>query len=183
MYADIAPHDPAGVLQDEFLNARGAIARFSRNSIEIRVLDVQECPQADVAIAAAVVAALKLLVAERWTDVAAQQSVEVEPLERVLLATIRDAERAVIDDAGLLRQFGVTREAGISLGELWHHLRQEAATASPHLAVAPLAPTLTHGPLARRISSRLGANPAPGDLRCTYRELTDDLAGGCPLEP
>jgi gamma-glutamyl:cysteine ligase YbdK (ATP-grasp superfamily) len=183
MYADIAPYDPEGVLQDEFLNARGAIARFSRNSIEIRVLDVQECPQADVAIAAAVVAALKLLVAERWTDVAAQQSVEVEPLERVLLATIRDAERAVIDDAGLLRQFGVTREAGISLGELWHHLRQEAATASPHLAVAPLAPTLTHGPLARRISSRLGANPAPGDLRCTYRELTDDLAGGCPLEP
>ncbi|MBL8851852.1 MAG: hypothetical protein JNG89_19425, partial [Planctomycetaceae bacterium] len=51
LYAAIAPHDPAGILQEEFLNARGAIARFSRGSIEIRVIDVQECPAADLAIA------------------------------------------------------------------------------------------------------------------------------------
>ena len=50
MYAQIAPHDPSGVLRDEFLNARGAIARFSRGAIEIRVIDVQECPAADLAI-------------------------------------------------------------------------------------------------------------------------------------
>ncbi len=50
MYQDIAPKDPEGLLQHEFLNSRGAIARFERNAIEIRVLDVQECPQADVAI-------------------------------------------------------------------------------------------------------------------------------------
>ncbi|MCZ7598158.1 MAG: glutamate-cysteine ligase family protein [Gammaproteobacteria bacterium] len=39
MYADIAPHDPDGILQEEWLNSRGAIARFDRNAIEIRVLD------------------------------------------------------------------------------------------------------------------------------------------------
>ena len=38
-------YDPEGVLRHEWLNARGAIARFDRNTIEIRVLDVQECPR------------------------------------------------------------------------------------------------------------------------------------------
>ena len=33
------------------MNSRGAIARFDRNAIEIRVIDVQECPKADLAIA------------------------------------------------------------------------------------------------------------------------------------
>ncbi len=50
MYDDIAPLDPDGVLQDEFLNSRGAIARFDRGSIEIRVINIQECPAADLAV-------------------------------------------------------------------------------------------------------------------------------------
>jgi carboxylate-amine ligase len=50
MYADIAPFDPDGLLQEEWLNARGAIARFDRNAIEIRVTDIQECPAADMAV-------------------------------------------------------------------------------------------------------------------------------------
>jgi gamma-glutamyl:cysteine ligase YbdK (ATP-grasp superfamily) len=122
MYADIRPYDPDGVLQDEYLNARGAIARFSRGSIEIRLLDVQECPAADLAIAGMVIDVLKRLVAETWTDVAAQQSVEIEPLERVLLATIRDAERAVIEDAEVLAQFGMEGARRVKAGELWEHL-------------------------------------------------------------
>ena len=51
MYAEIAPLDPEGELQDEWLNSRGAIARFQRDAIEIRLLDVQETPYADLAIA------------------------------------------------------------------------------------------------------------------------------------
>ena len=35
---DLAPHDPEGVLRHEWVNARGAIARFDRMAIEIRVL-------------------------------------------------------------------------------------------------------------------------------------------------
>jgi glutamate---cysteine ligase / carboxylate-amine ligase len=55
MYEDIAPHDPDKILQYEWLNSRGAIARFDRNAIEIRVLDTQETAQADIAIAAMIV--------------------------------------------------------------------------------------------------------------------------------
>ena len=59
IYRDLAPHDPEGVLRHEWVNARGAIARFDRMAIEIRVLDVQETPAMDVAYAALIVEVLK----------------------------------------------------------------------------------------------------------------------------
>src|SRR5690606_34786160 len=54
IYRDLAPLDPAGTLRHEWVNARGAIARFDRSAIEIRLLDTQECPAADIAVAALV---------------------------------------------------------------------------------------------------------------------------------
>ena len=56
---------PSGVLRHEWVNARGAIARFDRMAIEIRVLDVQETPLMDVAYAALIVDVLKFLCDER----------------------------------------------------------------------------------------------------------------------
>lgn len=50
-YRAIAPYDKEGLLQEEWLNSRGAIARFDRGAIEIRVLDIQECPRMDISIA------------------------------------------------------------------------------------------------------------------------------------
>ena len=97
MYAQIAPHDPEGVLQHEWLNSRGAIARFDRRAIEIRVVDVQECPQADVAIAAATSAVIRSLYDARYAPLDEQQAIATEVLYDVLLASIRDADDAVID--------------------------------------------------------------------------------------
>ncbi|MGB3646979.1 MAG: glutamate-cysteine ligase family protein, partial [Desulfobulbales bacterium] len=58
MYRDIEPFDPEGTLRDEWLNARGAIARFDRNAIEIRIIDIQECSKSDLAITAGINAVL-----------------------------------------------------------------------------------------------------------------------------
>ena len=175
LYAQIAKHDPAGVLRNEWLNARGAIARFSRNTIEIRVLDVQECPQADVAICAAVVAVLKALVGERWTPLAVQQSVEVEPLASILLTSIRNAEEAVIYDREYLELFGFPGES-CTAGELWGYLidalPELSGLSSPWRE--PLAVILDEGPLARRIVSALEAN----DLHDVYGELCRCLDQG-----
>lgn len=38
-------------IRHEFVNSRGAILRFDRNAIEVRVVDLQECVKMDVAIA------------------------------------------------------------------------------------------------------------------------------------
>ncbi|MCX6128011.1 MAG: glutamate-cysteine ligase family protein, partial [Proteobacteria bacterium] len=63
---DISSLDPEGELESEWLNSRGAIARFERNAIEIRVLDIQESLPADFAIISLVISLVKSLVYERW---------------------------------------------------------------------------------------------------------------------
>ena len=63
---DMTPLDRDGVFELDFLNSRGAIARFDRGSIELRVMDVQEYPAADVAICAAVTEVIRSLVNADW---------------------------------------------------------------------------------------------------------------------
>jgi hypothetical protein len=57
----MAPFDKEHVMDHHFANSRGAIARFDRGAIEIRVIDIQECPSADLAIAELIVAVLKAM--------------------------------------------------------------------------------------------------------------------------
>jgi glutathione synthase/RimK-type ligase-like ATP-grasp enzyme/gamma-glutamyl:cysteine ligase YbdK (ATP-grasp superfamily) len=59
MYAAVDRLPDASAIRHEFLNARGAVFKFSRNSMEVRVLDMQECVKMDVAIACFVRSALK----------------------------------------------------------------------------------------------------------------------------
>lgn len=181
MYADIAPHDPDELLRDEFLNARGAIARFSRGTIEIRVLDVQECPRADLAIVAAVTAVLQALVAETWTSLREQQAWPVEPLAEILWSASRDADAARIDRPVYLRALGMTAKEATA-GEVWRHLLDVAAD-----RLGPAANDYReswevfkrHGPLARRIDRRLPAGQLGRDaLAKIYRDLCECLAAG-----
>lgn len=49
------------IIRHEWVNSRGAILRFDRSAMEVRVLDLQECPKMDVAVAAFVRGALASL--------------------------------------------------------------------------------------------------------------------------
>ena len=183
MYDDIAPLDPDGVLQDEFLNSRGAIARFDRGSIEIRVIDIQECPAADLAILQTTVAVLKALCNEQWSTIHQQQQVAVQPLYQIFADSIRDANHAVIRDASYLSLFGYS-DTQATVGQLWHHL---VHTTSPSLdagSTHALDVILQQGPLARRLQQRLQpeAARAAKDLsvessvmRSTYQRLCECL--------
>jgi carboxylate-amine ligase len=170
MYRAVAPFDPEGVLQEEFLNARGAIARFSRGSIEIRVLDVQECPQADLAIATAVINVLRRLVAEEWSDLARQQSVAVDDLEPVFLATIRDAERATINSPKLLRQFGLSATP-LNVGQFWRTILRDWQ----HDAA------LRDETLACQVLEAIEVNPSRPQLHAAFTRLADCLDTGTPF--
>jgi hypothetical protein len=172
MYRDIASLDPDGTLQFEWLNSRGAIARFDRNTIEIRVLDVQECPAADLAICQMIVTVLKSLVDEQWTTTAQQQSIAVEPLAQLLQATTRDADRAIIENTEYLSQFGVHAPRS-SAHDLWKHLVGQV----PSLSSDPIVNTILHeGPLSRRIEKALAGDL--NRLENVFRELCDCLAAG-----
>lgn len=185
MYADIAPFDPDGTLQHEFLNARGAIARFDRNTIEIRVLDVQECPQADLAICAAVIAVLRLLIDETWTPLSSQQRFDTQRLSNILTATIDAADQAVIANEEYLQQLGWKRSSATAR-ELWRHLIDAAGLLSNNAFDGwkqPLRTILEHGPLARRILARLNGNESRDALTSVYRELADCLLQGKVFQP
>lgn len=182
MYRDIAPYDPDGVLQQEFLNARGAIARFTRGAIEIRVLDLQECPQADIAVARLVIDVLKRLVSETWVPLARQQNMAIDPLERILLGTIRDAETFEIDDPEYLSLFGAEASGPLTAGALLRRL--DEGVLDPALKSGPAARALetilTKGSLASRIVARLKAAGTPQRV---YGELADCLSVGCEFRP
>ncbi|PKO61839.1 MAG: glutamate--cysteine ligase, partial [Betaproteobacteria bacterium HGW-Betaproteobacteria-17] len=177
MYRDIAPLDPHGVLQHEWLNARGAIPRFDRNAIEVRVIDVQECPQADLAIAAAATAVIRALYDDRWSPLAMQQAFGTEALARILLACIRDADQAVIDDAGYLRMLGFP-DRHCRAGELWRYLIETTSLEHSVNWGEPLRMMLDHGPLARRILRAVGTDHSKDRLQSVYLELCDCLEAG-----
>jgi len=179
IYADMAPLDPEGVLRHEWCNARGAIARFDRSAIEIRLLDVQECPRADVAISALVSDVVEALANGRWLHLEKLKALEVEPLARILRDAIREGERLVIEDRELLSAFGVAEAC--TAGELWARLADgvwprgsaRAAAWRPQIDVI-----LRAGTLSSRLGRALGAEPSRGRLREVYGELADCLAEG-----
>lgn len=188
MDREIGPLDPDGVLVGEpFLNARGAIARFDRGAIEIRVIDVQETPRADLAVAVLVEATLKLLASGHWSSLRRQQAWPAEPLAEILLRTIQHADLANIEDADYLALFGLDR-ASMPAGELWSHLLDEASSAG--WVREPWRSTLREmidlGTLSRRIGRALGQTPgedadaAPDRdaILDVYRRLADCLRSG-----
>lgn len=173
--AAITPLDPEGLLDHTWVNARGAIARFDRGAIEIRVLDVQETPAADLAIVATIVEVLRALVNERWIDVAAQQRFEIDPLATLLLRSIDAADEAIVDDPAYLAAFGLGPEP-LSAGSLWRHLVEQVPPAREFgRAIETI---LSDGPLARRLLRAAGPDPTHATLERVYRRLGECLVEG-----
>lgn len=178
MYQDIAPHDPEKILQYEWLNSRGAIARFDRNTIEIRILDVQECPLADMAISAAIVETLKALVKEEWSLYEEQKHWKIKPLEKIFLSCIKEANQAVIDDPLYLKTFGFNQPKA-TVQELWNHIINDHLIKNDRLKPVwfePLSIITNKGPLSRRIIKALNGETDIPSITMIYRKLCDCLA-------
>lgn len=176
LYDDLRPLDPDGVLRHEFANARGAMARFDRGAIEIRVLDIQECPKADIAIADLIIRVVRALVEERWMSYEDQKKVQTEALHRVLLDTIRYADRARIRERSLLSAFGVSQSL-LWASDIWMGLLNEVMPEEdPNHAL--LARMIRTGTLANRIGSQIRRFPTKPELHALYEELAHCLQQG-----
>jgi len=176
LYEDLRPLDPEGVLRHEFANARGAMARFDRGAIEIRVLDIQECPLADMAIAVLVTEVVRVLVDQRWSGLEDQKSLDTEALHDVLLATTRGGEDAAIRDRKLLTTVGINCDQ-VSAGDLWRTLLEAVLPDNPTWTPL-LERILQAGTLSTRIRAALPEDPSRSDLRACYTELADCLHAG-----
>ncbi|HJV86012.1 MAG TPA: glutamate-cysteine ligase family protein [Noviherbaspirillum sp.] len=178
MYRDIARLDPDHVLQEEWLNSRGAIARFERNAIEIRVIDTQECPQADLAIAAATTDVVRHLYEAADDALIAQQEILTTVLAAIFQDCIREADQTPIDHADYLRLLGFPGER-CKANELWRFLvARMMEDAQAQQWRAPLQTMLDHGPLARRILRAIGGDFSRSRLQAVYGRLCDCLEDG-----
>lgn len=108
MWRDIAPYDPENLLQEEWLNSRGAIARFERMAIEIRIIDIQEHPLADIAILRAVVTLLKRLAQKVLDGTEYFKKIETTKLKEILLDCVERGSKAVISDKEYLSLFSLS---------------------------------------------------------------------------
>ncbi len=180
MYRDIAPHDPDKLLQEEWLNSRGAIARFDRGSIEIRVLDIQECAPADLAIVRIITDSLKALVGERWSALEEQKAWDEIQLQSILLETIKEGEKTRIDDGEYLSLFGV-KAGEISAGQLWRHLFDqlyESRDIRSEAVLAFLDGMIAAGSLSTRIRNALPDDFSEADAKPVFEELCQCLKQG-----
>jgi gamma-glutamyl:cysteine ligase YbdK (ATP-grasp superfamily) len=177
MYQAIASHDPEGILCHEFLNARGAIARFDRGAIEIRVLDIQETPLADLACAQLIVSVIKALTESREAELQQQMNWEVDPLAAIFQDVIRYGEQAVISDPEYLSLFGLG-PGKIQVRELWQHLAMGCADKAHWDSdfETPLQTILEEGPLARRIEKAMAGDYRHEHLKEVYSRLCNCLA-------
>ncbi len=166
---DVRPYDPEGILKKYFLNSRGAIARFDRGAVEIRIIDIQETPSADLAVLELIVAAVRQFAdpafgfLKDWRE---------ERLREIFLQVIRSGEQTMIHDPEYLGLFELHEPCPAS--ECWKVL---AAKNKLHFQ-KEISHILEHGSLSTRILRRLPEAFTTADLRIIYSELATCLENG-----
>ncbi|MCB1094032.1 MAG: glutamate--cysteine ligase [Verrucomicrobiae bacterium] len=165
-------HDPDGILELDFLNSRGAIARFDRGSIEIRLMDIQECPAADLAILEVIVEALRWIV--KTIDVESIKTVPTETLANLLWQTARTGGDAVVEIDDILDLWQFTEPVPASV--IWQALFDEVGASLSKSALRTFASILVTGPLSDRIQNATGKHPDHDQIAKTYRKLANCLA-------
>jgi gamma-glutamyl:cysteine ligase YbdK (ATP-grasp superfamily) len=183
IWADTAPLDPDGVLRGEFANARGAIARFDRGAVEIRVLDLQEHPRFDLAIAALISGVVRALAEQDPEARAAQDALETDALHAVFLATMLEGEAAIVTDTALLAALGLGDARRLRAGEVWAALVERVAPSLPPALAEDARALVRRGTLARRLLRAVGPHVRRERLAEVYRALVDGLARGDAFEP
>ena len=177
IYRDLKPHDPEGILRYEWANARGAITRFDRDTIEIRIIDVQECPAADLAILSMVVRVLTQLAGGEMSSLEDQFLPRTPDLERVFLNVLKQGEQAPVRSRLYLRALGCSDATSMSVGEIWSAWLERMSTPEDHWN-GILRTLLREGNLARRILRATGPSPSRDRIAGVYRQLAQCLHNG-----
>lgn len=177
----IKPFDIENILDHHFLNSRGAIARFDRNAIEIRVIDLQECPKADVAIAVLIIEVLKLLVSEELVSLADQKSWNENDLFAIFNEVIKDAEQTKISNKLYLNLFDIEHTS--TAGEIWAKLYERVKDEISQKHKQTIEFLLHNGSLSSRILKSLNGDLSRERLNETYVHLGDCLAQNKLFQP
>ena len=152
--------------------------RFVRSAIEIRIIDVQECPYADLAIAAVVSGVVKAIYQQKTASLVDQQAIHTDSIVTILRHCIQDAEQATITDPEYLRLLGFAANR-CTAGQLWQHLIEsliETKIIDPWRKALKI--ILEQGSLASRIIQALNQDFSRQHLQLIYHELCNCLETG-----
>ena len=169
----IQPHDKNHILDHHFLNSRGAIARFDRNAIEIRLVDIQECPKADIGICVLIIEVLKLFVNNQLAPLSVQKQWEKEELFAILDAVIKEAEHHKVSNTAYLNLFGLEEET--SAQNIWKHLYSLTKDKIHPSHYEPIEIILNKGTLANRILYAINEDYLEKNIVKIYTELAECL--------
>lgn len=176
--SDIAIYDTERILNPVWVNSRGAIPRFDRGSIEIRIMDIQECPSADMAITALVIETIKAFVTEKFVDFESQMKWKTDFLAQLFDKTSEKAQDVVIDNTEYLSVFGFQGKSA-TMVELWHHIAERIAPGGNEGVGTwrrEIDVILNQGTLSQRIIRTLGKDQSKENITLVYKHLCDCLA-------
>ncbi len=175
---DIEPFNGDDILDPVWVNSRGAIARFDRGSIEIRIMDIQECPEADLAIVSFIICLVKTYCNEQFGDAHAQHLMETDRLAEILQGSVKKGGESIIQNSQYLIALGLTGEQPTLKSALLQLL--EAAIVHYPMEMHPWEVTLrlliNEGNLATRISKVNQGEQSLANLKLIYQELTENLS-------
>ncbi len=168
---EIAIHDIENILDPVWVNSRGAIARFDRGSIEIRVMDIQECPAVDMAIVNTVIDTLKLLVSEKCIPLKDQMNMGTHMLAQLFDQTTVTGLSTPVVDKSFLTAFGAPAPASIK--EVWETILTHIPATSIYKKSqqAIVRNILDQGSLSERILRALTSEITPEKIHSVYRRL------------
>jgi gamma-glutamyl:cysteine ligase YbdK (ATP-grasp superfamily) len=173
---DIAEYNSEDILDPVWVNSRGAIARFDRGSIEIRIMDVQECPAADLAIVNVVVETLKAIVSGKFCSLPDQMKLDTRSLAAIFDAMIVTGKQTLIDDTAFLAAFGATKP--ITAKDLWNLILLKIPAATPYEKrwQGVIKTILEKGSLSERIIAAIHGDDSEEHIKNIYKELSKCLA-------
>ncbi|WP_218598337.1 glutamate-cysteine ligase family protein [Polaribacter sp. NJDZ03] len=169
----IKKHDTNNILDHHFLNSRGAIARFDRNAIEIRLVDIQECPKADVAICVLIIEVLKQLVNGKLSSLQMQKDWKEQDLFSILDDAIKQGEDYKITNKEYLAVFNIYKSSTIQ--EIWKQLFELVKDDITENYKEALTVIFKHGTLSTRIENDLSNDFSEENIINTYNKLADCL--------
>lgn len=181
MYAAIAPWDSEKILQHEWLNSRAAIPKFSRHSLEIRIVDTQECIETHRALALCIHTLLK-----NWcknADYFLHNPCSVQSLKALYDASVHQGLQATVLDKTLYAQWQLPDKGAHNLIHVWENLLEKFCGDLDLQSQYILEKILVKGNLSDRILQACAGNFHKHHLMHVYRKLSDCLLENQFFEP
>ncbi|MEZ4873092.1 MAG: glutamate-cysteine ligase family protein [Bdellovibrionales bacterium] len=181
MYKDIDPFDTDKVLQHEWLNSRGAIAKFKYGCIEIRLADIQEAPIKDLATAEFFTQLIRAFALTDFIDLEKADKISEIELKEILVQSAHFADQAMVTNEKYLDLFGI--KDPLTTSELLNYFYEKIDFSDSDMKFKyAVKHNLDQGPLSYRILKFLNSNYKKDHLLEVSKDLSHCLQKGIFFE-